>query len=87
MIKNSSYASLNPYFQTHYTFNGIGNICKCTPPALPLSKTNNINTSQNNSAISCRMRYAQVMRNFGTTQATTSYAKKTCSIGGPTFSY
>jgi hypothetical protein len=77
---------LNPFFKTYYT-NGVSNPCACSPKAIPLSKTNNINTATNNSAISCRMRYSQIANTFGTTMSSTSYAKKTCSIGGPTFSY
>ena len=60
---------------------------KCNP-VLPLSKTKSgINTSTNTTAISCRMKYAQVVNSYGPVQSTTSYAKKTCSLGGPTFSY
>lgn len=55
--------------------------------ALPLSKTNNLNTSTNNTRISCRMRYSQKINIYGTTKPSTSGAKKTCAIGGPTFSY
>lgn len=81
-------SALNPFFKTYYTPNGVGQPCACSQTkALPLSKTKNINTSTNNSAISCRMRYSQIAQTFGTTVSSTSYAKKTCSIGGPTFSY
>jgi len=45
-------------------------------------------SSNTNSAFrSCRMKYAQTMRSYGTTEGSTSYPKKTCAIGGPTFSY
>lgn len=54
---------------------------------VPLSKTSNLVTSTNNTSASCRMKYAQTIRTFGTTESSTSYARKTCSIGGPTFSY
>jgi hypothetical protein len=78
---------LNPFFKTNYR-NVLSQPCPCsqTKP-LPLSKTNNINTSTNNSAISCRMRYSQIANTFGTSMSSSSYPKKTCSIGGPTFSY
>jgi hypothetical protein len=78
---------LNPYFKTYYTPNGVGNPCLCSPKALPLSKTSKLNTATNNTSISCRMRYAQFATSNGTTLASTSYPKKTCSLGGPTFSY
>lgn len=41
----------------------------------------------NSSAQSCRMKYAQQVKTYGTTESSTSFPKKTCSIGGPTFSY
>ena len=45
-------------------------------------------SSNTNSAFrSCRMKYAQTMRSYGTTEASTSYPRKVCAIGGPTFSY
>lgn len=44
-------------------------------------------SNTNSSFRSCRMKYAQTMRSFGTTKGSTSYPRKTCSIGGPTFSY
>lgn len=44
-------------------------------------------SNTNSSFRSCRMKYAQTMRSFGTTEGSTSYPRKTCSIGGPTFSY
>ena len=55
--------------------------------ALPLSKTSGLSTSTNNSRISCRMKYSQTINAYGTVAASTSYPLKTCSIGGPTFSY
>jgi len=51
------------------------------------SSYNSLNTSTNQTQISCRMRYSQQVQTYGTTQSSTSYAKKTCRIGGPTFSY
>jgi hypothetical protein len=80
-------SSLNILFKTQYTPNSSMNQCRCNPPALPLSKINKINTSTNDSSLSCRMRYSQVARSNGTTMASTSSNKKTCSLGGPTFSY
>lgn len=86
--------NLNLYFNTNYGF--LGGQCKCSPPSLPLTKTlssttgtssNSLNTSTNDTQISCRMRYSQQVQSYGTTQSSTSYAKKTCRIGGPTFSY
>lgn len=57
-------------------------------PALPLSKTSSgLNTSTNTTAISCRMKYAQKVNAYGTVQSSTSYPRKTCALGGPTFSY
>ena len=47
----------------------------------------NGSSNTNSSFRSCRMKYAQTMRSFGTTEGSTSYPKKTCAIGGPTFSY
>jgi hypothetical protein len=55
--------------------------------ALPLSKITHLNTSNNTTSISNAMRYSQLVTSYGTTKSTTSYAKKTCRIGGPTFSY
>jgi len=85
----SNRAALNPYFKTYYTPNGVSNPCACTPPAIPLSKssTTNLNTSTNTTQISSKMRCAQLVQTYGTTQPSTSYVKKTCSLGGPTFSY
>lgn len=80
-------SSLNILFKTHYTPNISENQCRCNPPVLPLSKINKLNTSTNDSSMSCRMRYSQVARTFGTTTSSTSSVKKTCSLGGPTFSY
>ena len=55
---------------------------------MPLSKTKSgLNTSTNTTAMSCRMKYSQRVSSYGSTQSSTSYAKKTCSLGGPTFSY
>ena len=51
------------------------------------STSNSLNTSTNQTQISCRMRYSQQVQTYGTTQYSTSYTKKTCRIGGPTFSY
>ncbi len=85
-----SSSDLNIYFKTIY--GGILGRCKCSPPSLPLTKTESgastsLNTSTNQTQISCRMRYSQQVQSYGTTQSATSYAKKTCSIAGPTFSY
>jgi len=77
-------SSLNILFKTEYNPN---NECRCNPPALPLSKINKLNTATNDSSTSCRMRYSQVARTFGTTTTSTSSVKKTCALGGPTFSY
>ena len=66
--------------------NGSGNGADYVKP-LPLSKTTNLTTSTNDTSGSCRMKYAQFVKTFGTTESSTSYAQKTCSIGGPTFSY
>ena len=55
---------------------------------LPLSKTKSgLNSSTNNTAMSCRMAYAARIKTYGATNLSGSYPKKTCSIGGPTFSY
>ena len=54
---------------------------------LPLSKTNNLNTSTNDTRISCRMKYSQNINVYGITKPSISAPKKTCSLGGPTFSY
>ena len=66
--------------------NALTSLSKCHP-ALPLSKINGLNTSTNNSAMSCRMRYAETVRINGTTMSSSSSPQKTCRIGGPTFSY
>ena len=84
---SSDLSNLNPFFKTYYIPNNMTNSCACSKKALPLSKTSNLNTSTNNSSISCRMRYSQIAQTFGTTSSSTSYPKKTCSLGGPTFSY
>jgi hypothetical protein len=55
--------------------------------ALPLSKTTNLNTSTNTTGISNAMKYSQIVNSYGTAVSSTSSAKKTCRIGGPTFSY
>lgn len=62
--------------------NNSMNQCRCNPPALPLSKINKLNTSTNDSSLSCRMRYSQVARSFGTTTATSSAPTKSCIIKG-----
>ena len=66
------------------TYNQISKGCNA---ALPLSKTTNLNTSTNNTRVSCRMKYSQTINTYGTVKAATSAPKKTCSLGGPTFSY
>lgn len=74
----------NPNFTNSTIFS---NSCRANG-ALPLSKTNpGLNTSTNNTAMSCRMKYAQQVNTYGTVQSSTSYPQKTCSIGGPTFRY
>ena len=93
-----SRANLNPLFKTYY--GTLENQCKCSPPSFPLTKTtysttgstigsssNSLNTSTNQTQISCRMRYSQQVQTYETTKSSTSYPKKTCRIGGPTFSY
>jgi len=78
--KNNNTRFYYGYNFNKYTFNLYGIRCICTiPPAIPLSKKTK--------GISCKMRYAEVIKTFGTTQTSTSYVKKTCSLGGPTFSY
>jgi hypothetical protein len=91
---------LNLLFKTDYT-NEVVKQGQCQPQSLPLSKTlssstgsssigsssNSLNTSTNDTQISCRMRYSQEVQTYGTTKSSTSYPKKTCRIGGPTFSY
>jgi len=87
-------SKLDLLFKTNYV-NDIFKPVHCQPQALPLTKstggnggsTNSLNTSTNNTQMSCRMRYSQQVQTYGTTQASTSYPKKTCRIGGPTFSY
>jgi len=69
-----------------YNLNNLYCNTPCPKP-LPLSKTSNLTTSMNDSSGSCRMKYAQFIKTFGTTESSTSYPRKTCSIGGPTFSY
>lgn len=55
---------------------------------IPLSKTKTgLNSSTNTTAISCRMKYSQNINTYGITKPSISAAKKTCSLGGPTFSY
>lgn len=89
-------SKLDLLFKTNYV-NDIFKPVHCQPQALPLTKsisnggyggsTNSLNTSTNQTQLSSRMRYSQQVQTYGTTQASTSYAKKTCRIGGPTFSY
>ena len=74
--------------QGKYNPNGTYNqMSKGCNNALPLSKTNNLDTYTNNSRISCRMKYSQNINTYGTMKPSTSAAKKTCSLGGHTFSY
>ena len=82
---------LTSLFRTGYK-NEVVKQGQCQPQALPLSKTtgsssNSLNTSTNDTQISCRMRFSQQVQTYGTTKQATSYSKKTCRIGGPTFSY
>ena len=87
-------SKLDILFKTNY-INDIFKPFHCQPRALPLTKTtsssssssNSLNTSTNQTQISCRMRYSQQVQTYGTIKDATSYAKKTCRIGGPTFSY
>jgi hypothetical protein len=87
-------SKLDLLFKTNYV-NDVFKPVHCQPQALPLTKTTSskgsssksLNTSTNNTQISCRMRYSQQVQTYGTTKSSTSYAKKTCRIGGPTFSY
>jgi len=73
------------YCMNYGKYNNKNNTCT---NALPLSKTSsNLNTSTNTTAISCRMAYSQRVTTYGITKPTGSFPKKTCSIGGPTFSY
>ena len=82
---------LNKFFRTTYQREGINNDCACSKnQALPLSKTtNSLNTSTNQTQQSARMRCAQIVTSLGTTQPVTvkTAPRKTCSLGGPTFSY
>ena len=80
---------LDPFFKTNYK-NSIFIPVHCgVSKALPLTKSNStgLNTATNQTQISCRMRYSQLVQGYGTTKDSTSYVKKTCSLGGPTFSY
>jgi chitodextrinase len=55
---------------------------------MPLSKTKSgLNTSTNTTSQSCKMNYAQKIRNFGTTQNSTPAITKKCFIGNYSFSY
>lgn len=78
---------LNLLFKTHYTQNKSENRCACSPQPLPLCKTTNLKTAGNDTSISCRMRYSQIVKSQGTTMSSTSSVKKTCSLGGATFAY
>jgi hypothetical protein len=87
--------SINSFFKTQYISNGVSNPCGCFTRALPLSKnnsnstnsTNSLNSSTVNYSVSCRMRYSRDIATYGTVKASTGSIKKTCSLGGPTFSY
>lgn len=82
---------LNTLFKTTYQREGINNKCACSDnKPLPLSKKNNLNTSTNKTQQSARMTCAQAIQTSAVTQPATivkNYNKKTCSLGGPTFSY
>lgn len=82
-INSLSCNTLQCNLQNGYANNYLNNYVK----PLPLSKTTNLTTSTNDSSGSCRIKYAQFIKTFGTTESSTSYPRKTCSIGGPTFSY
>lgn len=73
-------------YSPNSNYNQMANGCKNY--AVPLSKINRgQNTSTNTTAISNAMRYSQIVNIHGSMKSSTSYAKKTCSLGGPTFSY
>lgn len=81
---------LNKLFKTTYERENINKDCRCIPKSIPMSKTaNNLNTSTNQTQQSARMRCAQIVTSLGTTQPVTvkTAPRKTCSLGGPTFSY
>jgi hypothetical protein len=81
-------SELDILFKTKYLPNDVTNRCRCSKPAIPLSKRSiGLNTSNNNTQISNSMRYSQIVRNYGTQQSTSSASIKTNSLGGPTFSY
>ena len=78
----------NQYGMKSYNLNTLNCNSKCRDAnVIPLSKTSNLVTSTNDTSASCRMKYAQTIRTYGTTESSTSYARKTCSIAGPTFTY
>ena len=75
------------YCHTNSKINGTNiRITGCIS-ALPLSKINKLNTSTNDTSLSKAMKYSQFVNSYGTVKSSTSYPKKTCRIGGPTFSY
>ena len=82
---------LNKLFKTTYDRENINKQCRCTPKSLPLSKstTTNLNTSTNQTQQSKAMRCAQLITSVASTQPVTvkTAPRKTCSLGGPTFSY
>jgi hypothetical protein len=92
----NSFANINPnepiykYCMNKGKYNPNGTLNQMAlgcNAVLPLSKTNKLNTSTNDTRISTRMRYSQKINTYGIMKPSTSAAKKTCSIGGPTFSY
>lgn len=81
-------SNIYKYCNTNSKLNGTNIRSSHCVKSLPLSKTNSgLNTSTNNTATSCRMAYAARIKTYGITNPSGSYPKKTCSIGGPTFSY
>jgi hypothetical protein len=77
-------------FKVKYLPNGIrNNTPRCLPQPVPLSKISGLNTQTNNTQISNRMRYSQLVKNNGTTQYSSSSLniRKPNSLGGAVFSY
>ena len=55
---------------------------------IPLSKTNSgLNSSTNTTSISCRMRYAQTVSQYGYVSSTPSLKLNSTRLGSPTYSY
>ena len=63
--------------------NSSGSMSFTRVPIKPLSKINGLGTSTNDSTITCKMRYAQVVRTAFPAQSSTSAAtKQTCFLTG-----